>query len=663
MRQGAQPPELGAHPVGDGVSFAVFSRNASGLEVCLFDESGAESRHTAERVESDVWHVVVKGATLGTPYGFRAEGPMDPAGGHRFDASKLLSDPYARRIDGEVLWDDALLMQGEDSAPFVPRCVVEQGSFDWSGDTRPETPWSETLIYEAHIKGLTALHPSVPAPERGTYLGLASEPVITHLRGLGVTAVQLLPVQQHIDDRPLVRAGLRNYWGYQPLGLFAPHNSYARTPRRQVSEFKTMVQTLHAAGIEVLLDVVFNHSCEGDESGPTMCMRGLDNSIYYRLDKVARRYVDDTGLGNTIDTNHPVVTRLILDCLRYWVEQMHVDGFRFDLATSLGRDPIGFRARAPIFGAILADPILREVKLIAEPWDLGSDGYQLGKFPRGFAELNGRFRDDVRDFIRGWGSVGNLATRLAGSSDTFGEDRGPLASINFISSHDGFTLRDLVSYERKHNLENLLGDTDGEDDNRSHNWGAEGDTDNETIQELRLSLIRNFLLLLACSQGVPMLLGGDELFRTQRGNNNAFCQDNVLSWIDWESSPRSQEILAFARRVFALRKSEPLLRRGRFLRLADDEPADVTWLDRSGEEIAGEIWQESDSLGMLLGGGGPGSLLLIVVGPRDVEFIVPQGRWHSILSSGERRGGSVERSLRVQAHESVLLKRNDANGG
>jgi isoamylase len=525
---------LGAHVDGDGVRFAVFSSVADAVEVCVFDDRGRETRHALEADDRDVWQGHVAGAGHGTRYGFRVHGPWDPASGLRCNPAKLLLDPYARAIEGAVEWNPAVYGDNAaDSAPFVPRSVVGAEPFDWADDRPPATALVDSIIHELHVKGFTRLHPEVPEPLRGSYAGLAHPAAIGHLQRLGVTAVELLPVHQFVHDAALVAHGLRNYWGYQSIGYFAPHNEYAASGD-PVGEFKTMVRALHAAGLEVILDVVFNHTAEGDEHGPTLCFRGLDNPAYYRLADDRSRYVDDTGVGNTLDTHRPAALRLVMDALRYWVTEMHVDGFRFDLAASLGRATSDFDPFSAFLDAVGQDPVLSQVKLIAEPWDIGQGGYELGDFPPGWSEWNGRYRDTVRDFWRGTpGTLADFATRLTGSADLYGRTRRPTASINLVTVHDGFTLTDLVSYDAKHNEANGEDNRDGNDDNRSWNRGAEGPTDDPSVLELRARQRRNLLATLLLSEGIPLLLGGDELGRTQRGNNNAYCQDNAISWIDW----------------------------------------------------------------------------------------------------------------------------------
>jgi glycogen operon protein len=607
---GARMPEVagpfGATWDGAGTTFRVWSANATALAVSLRDPAGVVSELPLAQEEPGIWCVHVPGAGPGTRYGFRADGPFLPEAGHVFNPRKLLLDPYARLIDGPLRWDDRLLgfrpgpagdlrPDPADSAPALPWCVVTKPGFDWRGDAPPLVPWTRTLIYEAHVKGLTRLHPDVPPELRGTYLGLATEPVIAHLESLGVTAVELLPVQQACDNAQLVRNGLTNYWGYATIGFFAPDARFASRPGAQVDEFREMVRRLHAAGIEVILDVVYNHTGEGSYDGPTVSFRGLDNASWYRLAPQQRgRYDDVTGCGNTLDVRVPLVHRFVLDSLRYWVTEMHVDGFRFDLAPALARDGHGFMADAPLLQDLAADPAFAHVKLIAEPWDLGADGYRLGHFPPGWAEWNGKYRDAVRRFWRGAGGLGEVAARLAGSSDIFERPgRSPQASVNFVTCHDGFTLADLVAYERKHNEVNGEGNRDGSDWNESRNWGIEGPTDVRRVLAMRARLRRSLMAALALSLGVPMLAHGDELGRTQLGNNNAYCQDSPLSWVDWMLDPGRAEWLAFVRKVLALRRSAPLLQRSAFLPAGDDAAAPWRWFSPAGEPMTPSDWTDA----------------------------------------------------------------------
>jgi glycogen operon protein len=582
---------LGAHPGADGVDFAVYSSIAESVDLCLFDERGRETRQPLEQDEGYVWRGRVPGIGHGSRYGFRVHGPWDPSAGLRCNPQKLLLDPYARAVSGTVDWHPAV--HGEDpsdSAPYVPRSVVCANEFDWTGDVRPGRPLDDSIIYELHVKGFTQLHPGVPQELRGTYAGLAHPAALEHLMRLGVTAIELLPTHQFVHDEALVARGLRNYWGYQSIGYFAPHNDYASSGDvgNQVDEFKAMVKALHQAGLEVILDVVYNHTAEGNENGPTLCFRGLDNASYYRLQSNRSWYVDDTGTGNTLDVHQPMGLRLVMDSLRYWVQEMHVDGFRFDLAASLGRAASDFDPFSAFLETVGQDPVLSQIKLIAEPWDVGMGGYELGDFPPGWSEWNGRFRDTVRDFWRGVdGTLGDFATRLTGSSDLYRHGRRPTSSINIVTTHDGFTLTDLVSYDQKHNEANGEGNRDGTDDNRSWNCGAEGPTDDEQVLELRARQRRNFLATLMLSEGVPMLVGGDELGRTQNGNNNAYCQDNEISWVDWSLAGGSGDITDLLATLCNLRLRTPALHRDRFFR--GDE---IVWLRPDGEPMTATDWNE-----------------------------------------------------------------------
>ena len=646
-----EQPSLGLQWDGTGCTAGVWAPHASSVDICLF--TGTTPRSTATRVAlthrtGGVWHGYLPGIGPGQRYGLRVDGPYDPARGLRHNPAKLLVDPYARRVEGEVRSDPSLLGYADDphgsrpnahdSAPFVPRGVVTDDEFTWAGDTPPRTPWSDTVVYEAHVKGLTALHPGVPPALRGRYAGLASPAVIEHLVRLGVTAVELLPVQAFATELAVQARGQRNYWGYNTLGFFAPHPGYAATVD-PLAEFKTMVRELHSAGLEVLLDVVYNHTAEGDELGPTLSLRGLDNPGFYRLlgDDPAR-YADSTGCGNTLALASPPALRLVLDSLRYWVQHMHVDGFRFDLASTLTHGT-GF------LDAVAADPVLREVKLIAEPWDMRS--YDVGGFPAPWAEWNGRYRDDIRDAWHGRArGVGTLAARLSGSADIY-SGRGPLASVNFVTAHDGFGLADLVSYERKHNDANGEHGRDGTDDNRSVNASVEGPTVDATVLETRRRLRRAHLATLLLSAGVPMLLAGDELGHTQHGNNNGYCQDNPLSWLAWpcdEADPAGPDpmLLPLVRGLTALRREAAALRRLSFFaggHTADDHTAggvpDISWFSAGGTGLTPEGWQHADLLQVLLSGsadghaqGPSGSYLLVLnLAPHDAAPVLPHPKW------------------------------------
>jgi glycogen operon protein len=606
--ESGSPQPLGASLTARGVNFAVFSAHAQRIELCLFDAAGHETaRIDLPARTGDIWHGLVpaKFAGAGTLYGFRAHGPYQPGEGHRFNPAKLLVDPCASALVGDVEWHPALCgaepgndwkPDPRDSAPYVPKCRVVDPQFDWGSVRAPNVPWRDTIIYELHVKGFTQRHPGVPEHLRGKYLGLAHPAAIEHLRGLGVTTVELMPIQAFVSEEFLVRKGLRNYWGYNPLGWYAPDARYALVD--PVVEFKTMVRALHEAGLEVVLDVVFNHTAEGSEGGPTLSLRGLDNYTYYRLVHQNRaHYKNFTGCGNTVSFDDPAVRGLVLDCLRYWSEEMRVDGFRFDLATVVGRDPSGFNHNAPFFAALRSDPTLAYVKLIAEPWDVGPGGYQLGHFPAGWSEWNDRYRDTMRAFWRGdRGLVGAFAERFAGSSDLFRQHaRKPTASVNFVTSHDGFTLRDLVSYNDRHNEANLEDGADGHSHNLSWNCGVEGPTDDPAVNELRERQARNLLATLFLSQGVPMMLAGDEFGHTQAGNNNAYCQDSEIAWLDWSALERNAGLLRFARQLIDLRRSRLWLRRDTFLKgtRRGAHAKDVAWLHPSGREMTEPDWNDS----------------------------------------------------------------------
>ncbi len=627
--QPGAPYPLGASWDGLGVNFALFSEHATAVELCLFDdvsEKTESARITLPEQTDLVWHGRLTGIGPGQLYGYRVHGPYDPAAGHRFNPAKLLLDPYAKAIGRTLTWGDELFgytigdpagdrsRDDRDSAALAPLAQVVDTAFTWGGDRRPRTPWHETVIYEMHVKGYTQLHPDVPLELRGTYAGLASEPAIRHLRSLGVTAVELMPVHHHVQDRLLVERGLSNYWGYNTLAFFAPETRYAatRASRDVVREFKTMVRALHAAGIEVILDVVYNHTAEGDQLGPTLSLRGIDNAAYYRLqaDDLSH-YQDFTGTGNTLNMLNPRVLQLIMDSLRYWAIEMRVDGFRFDLASALARELFEVNQLSAFFNIIHQDPVLSQVKLIAEPWDLGEGGYQVGNFPIRWAEWNGRYRDSVRRFWRGdGGQVSELATRLAGSSDLYERSgRRPYGSINFVTAHDGFTLRDLVSYNDKHNEANGEGNRDGENNNLSWNCGAEGPTDAAGVEALRLRQRRNFMATLLLSQGVPMLCGGDELGRTQHGNNNAYAQDNEISWLHWNLDDAGRDFLAFCRTLIRIRRRHPVFHRRNFFqgrRIRGAEVKDLTWLDQDGREMTDQQWDAAGAQALMVRFAGDG---------------------------------------------------------
>ena len=670
------PYPLGATWDGVGVNFALFSEHATRVELCLFDSPDAETESlTIPLTEQTdmVWHGYLPDVRPGQLYGYRVHGPYEPHRGHRFNPNKVVMDPYARVVGRRVQWNESLFgfqagsddttFDKRDSAPFAPLAAVVDSAFTWGEDRPLRTPWHETLIYELHVKGFSALHPDVPDPLRGTYLGLASEPAIRHLVNLGVTAVELMPVHHHTDDWHLVQRGLSNYWGYNTLAYFAPDSGFASagaTPLDAVREFKMMVRALHAAGLEVILDVVYNHTAEGNHLGPTISLRGIDNTSYYRLQPHAPRYYEDfTGCGNTLNMRSPRVLQLIMDSLRYWVTEMHVDGFRFDLASALARELHAVDKLGAFFDIIHQDPILSQVKLIAEPWDLGEGGYQVGNFPTKWTEWNGKYRDAVRRFWRGdGGALSELATRLAGSSDLYEQSgRRPYASINFITAHDGFTLADLVSYNEKHNEANGEQNADGERHNLSWNCGVEGDTDDRAIRELRACQRRNFMATLLMSVGVPMISGGDELCRTQKGNNNAYCQDNAISWTDWTLTPERREFMDFTRRVIQVWKDYPVLRRRKFFQgrgIRGADVLDIAWLDPTGAEMTDEMWSAPDvrALGVRLNGDaiqevnergerivGDTLLLILNGGDTEISFVLPPTapieRWDTLLDTAE----------------------------
>jgi glycogen operon protein len=616
------PYPLGAAWDGEGVNFAIYSRHGEKVELCLFDEAGRrEIARLALRERTDyVWHGYVPGLVPGQLYGYRVHGPYHPEQGHRFNPHKLLLDPYARALSGHIHWSDAhfgyaighrkedLSLDRHESAAVMPKSQVIDPAFDWNGDLHPNRPANERVIYEMHVGGYTRLHPDVPAEHRGKFLGLTTAQVLDHLKSLGVTTLELLPVQAFVDDRPLVSRGLVNYWGYSTIGYFAPEPRFG--VRDPVREFKTMVRTLHAADIEVILDVVYNHTAEGNEKGPTLCFRGLDNFSYYRLgDENKRHTADFTGCGNSLDLRNPRVLQLVVDSLRYWVTEMHVDGFRFDLASTLAREKPDFDPYHPFFAVLRQDPVLAPRLLIAEPWDLGAGGYQVGGFPPGWAEWNDQYRDTMRAFWKGdGGKLGDFARRLTGSHDLYGHNhRGPCASVNFITAHDGFTLHDLVSYNEKHNEANGEENRDGTDNNISWNCGAEGPTDDPEILRLRERQKRNFIATLLISQGIPMITAGDEVSRTQGGNNNAYCQDNEINWHDWYWDDSKWRLLNFTKKLIRLRRSHPIFRRRDFFHGVEVNGTgrkDVAWLRPDGAEMSPEDWEQEDrrALGMWLNG-------------------------------------------------------------
>jgi len=653
IREGLPFP-LGATWDGLGVNFALFSANATKVELCLFDAAGEVELERIELLEytDETWHGYLPDAHPGQVYGYRVHGPYDPQNGHRFNPNKLLIDPYAKQLVGELTWSEALFgytighpdadlsFDERDSAPFVPKCKVIDPAHTWGRDHRLNVPWERTLIYEAHVRGLTMTHPAVPEAVRGTFAGLMVDDVIEHIRTLGVSSIELLPVHAFVNDQHLLQKGMTNYWGYNSIGFFAPDPRYLASGN--IAEFKEMVAHLHEAGLEVILDVVYNHTAEGNEQGPTLSMRGIDNASYYRLmadDK--RYYINDSGTGNTLDLSHPCVLQMVTDSLRYWAHEMHVDGFRFDLATILGRYREGFDERHSFLVACRQDPLLREVKLIAEPWDCGPGGYQVGHFPPGWAEWNDQFRDTFRAFWKGdEGQLPNVAARLTASGDLFNQrGRRPYTSVNFITAHDGFTLHDLVSYNDKHNEANDENNQDGTHNNLSWNHGVEGPTDDPDIAALRQRQMRNLLASLLLAQGTPMLVSGDEFARTQHGNNNAYCQDSEIGWVNWSLDSQGTSLLAFVKRVIALRWHYPVLRRGLFLVGHYNEEVgvkDVSWLASSGEEMSIAQWHDPEGrcLGMLLDGraqvsgvqrAGADATLLIVINAHfeAVDFTLP----------------------------------------
>ncbi len=707
LRPGRSAP-LGATYDGDGVNFAVFSERAVGIDLCLFDDQGCETRLPLPERTTHVFHGYLVGAKPGQRYGFRAHGPYDPERGLRFNPHKLLVDPYARQIAGKVDYREPVFAYSgspapglagtreppkdavadiRDSARGVPKSVVVDATFDWEGDRAPLISSSDTVLYEAHVRGLTMLHPLVPPGHRGTYLGVASDAIVTHLKTLGVTSLELLPVHEAMDEWSIAARNMSNYWGYSTLGFFAPDQRFAARVGDQIVEFKQMVKALHRAGIEVILDVVYNHTCEGSELGPTVSLRGFDNETYYRLRADNRAYYEDyTGCGNSLNMLHAQTIKLVMDSLRYWVTEMHVDGFRFDLASTLARESGAVDKMSAFFDIIHQDPILSNVKLIAEPWDLGDGGYQVGNFPVLWTEWNGRYRDTVRNFWKGnaW-SLGEMGSRLTGSSDLYEDDgRRPHASINFVTAHDGFTLRDLVSYERKHNEANGEGNRDGIDDNTSRNFGTEGESADAGVHALRERQQRNFILTLLLSQGVPMMASGDEIGKTQHGNNNAFVQDNEVSWLDWNLDSSRASLLRFCQEVAAFRRRHPVFRRSRFFRgehVDQSDLPDLVWFHPSGRRMSLVDWQRPAvcSVGLLLSGdaldwrndeGEPvvdDSFLVLLNGDSvDVEFSLPPSdvalRWQvrfdtrrDTLVTGEEV--EVGSAVALAPSTAVVLKR------
>jgi len=692
-----KPAPLGATPDPAGVNFAIFSAHAEKVELCLFDETGTVevSRLTMLARTNDVWHGYLPQAVPGQVYGFRVHGPYEPHVGHRFNANKLLIDPYAKQLIGELEWRDELFgfqmghpdgdlsFDTRDSAPFVPKCVVVDNTFVWRNDRYPRTRMRDSIIYEAHVKGLTRYFPGLTGKRRGTYSALASSAVLRHLKELGVTAVELLPVHYFVDEQFTIKNGLSNYWGYNTLGFFAPANRYAMAD--PILEFRAMVRGLHREGLELIMDVVYNHTAEGNELGPTLSFKGIDNASYYRLNDNKRYYINDTGTGNTVNVAHPRVMQLVLDSLRYWANEMHVDGFRFDLATVLGRELHGFDRGCGFFDALAQDPTLGETKLIAEPWDIGMGGYQLGQFPRAWSEWNDKYRDTVRRIWAGeTGLLSDFANHLLGSSDLFEwSGRTPQSSLNFLTSHDGFTLNDLVSYAHKHNGANNEDNRDGHTANHSSNSGYEGETRDKKINDVRKRKQRNLLTSLMVSQGVPMLLAGDEISNSQQGNNNAYCQDNPIGWIDWRARRADRDLQGFLRRLIQIRQTQPVLRRPHFLHGAQSSRStrapDVSWFNRHSEPMTDEDWHshESQFLAMLLPGDasdaldshgkieqGDSLLLLFNLGDTPVTFDLtkmPQpygGAWELLLDTfGNETGPAEIHSEMVVRADSVAITR------
>jgi glycogen operon protein len=666
-----RPYPRGATWDGEGVNFALFSERAEKVELCIYDPAGRrELQRVAMRERTDdVWHCYLPEARPGLVYGYRVHGPYKPEEGLRFNPNKLLADPYAKDFVGSLRWSDALYgytighkredlsFDRRDSAAYVPKARVIEPAFTWGDDRRPDVPWHDTVIYELHVRGFTMRHPDVPPSLRGTYAGLTTAPAIEYLRRLGVTAVELMPLHFYVDERRLVDMKLRNYWGYNTLGFFAPENHYSASGK--VKEFKTMVKTLHTAGIEVIIDVVYNHSCEGNHLGPTLSLRGVDNTTYYRLQPDNRRFNQDfTGCGNTLNLVHPRTLQMVMDSLRYWAEEMHVDGFRFDLASALAREDSSVDQLGAFFDVVRQDPVLNRVKLIAEPWDIGHGGYQVGNFPLGWAEWNDRYRDGMRAYWKGDGGViGEFARRLTGSSDLYGRSgRSPFASINFIAAHDGFTLADLVSYNDKHNEANGEDNRDGHSHNLSWNCGTEGPTDDPEILALRRRQRRNFLATLLLSQGVPMLLAGDEIGRTQNGNNNAYCQDNETSWLDWSLDEEKKSLLEFTRRLIALRRAHPSFRRRDFFQgrpLHGGGVKDILWLKPDGQEMSDHEWEHEFArcLGVYFAGAGLDDVdrrgkpladddFLMLFNPHheNVDFVLPPilgDSWRAVFDTAQ----------------------------
>ena len=686
---------------GRGTNFTLFSANATKVEVCLFDSHGEREleRIALPEYTDQIWHGYIPDVAPSSVYGLRVHGPYEPEAGHRFNPNKLVLDPYARAHIGEIKWapecfgytigaaDEDLSFDERDSAPFVPKCVVVDPNFDWQGQPRSRgVPWDQTIIYEAHVRGFTKLHPAVPPKHRGTFKGLGAKEVIAYVKALGVTSVELLPIHTFVNDSQLLERGLTNYWGYNSIGFFAPDPRYASEPEQCLREFKEMVARFHDAGLEVILDVVYNHTAEGNERGPTLSFKGIDNHTYYRLLPDQKRfYINDTGTGNTLNLSHPSVIQMVTDSLRYWVNELHVDGFRFDLGTILAREPAGFDNQSGFLKACNQDPVLRGVKLIAEPWDCGPGGYQVGGFPPGWAEWNDRYRDVLRDFWKGNGGAADVAQRLCASADVFNHlGRRPSACVNFVTAHDGFTLNDLVTYNDKHNQANGEDNKDGSSDNRSWNCGVEGPTDDPGINSLRERQIRNQLATLLLAQGTPMLLAGDEFRRSQQGNNNAYCQDNAISWIDWELAAKHPGLIRFVQQLTTLRHTYPILRRNRFLTGAYDEELDVkdlTWINASGAEMRNEEWGDGNMrcFGMLMDGrarftgvrqrGTEATMLLVLNAHHDlVQFTLPASpggeTWTLVLDTNIPDGNAAYKGKSgdiygVTGRSLILLRLSD----
>jgi isoamylase len=702
------PHPRGAAWDGRGTNFAVFSAHATKVEVCLFDETG---EHELDRLElpectNQLWHGYLYGVGPGAVYGYRVHGPYEPENGHRFNPNKLLLDPYATAHTGELKWDpavfgykmesgDDLTFDERDSAPFMAKCVVVDPNFDWTGApgrdkrgtlTELLVPYDRTIIYELHVRGYTRKHPDVPEHLRGTFAGLANPKVLEYIKGLGVTSIELLPIHAFINESHLLERGLTNYWGYNSIGYFSPDPRYSANRAHLLREFKEMVASIHEAGLEVILDVVYNHTAEGNERGPTLSFKGIDNSSYYRLRPDSKRYyVNDTGAGNTVNLSCARVIQMVTDSLRYWVEQTHVDGFRFDLGTILAREPNGFDNQSGFLKACSQDPVLNTVKLIAEPWDCGPGGYQVGEFPPGWVEWNDRFRDDVRKFWKGEGSASALTRRLCGSAEIFNnQGRRPWASVNFVTAHDGFTLNDLVSYNDKHNEANGEDNKDGSSNNHSWNCGAEGPTDDPEINVLRRRQMRNLMATLLLSQGTPMMVAGDEFARTQQGNNNAYCQDNDISWVDWSLAKKNRPLTDFVRKLTRLRRKYPILRRHLFLTGAYNQELgvkDVTWINADGAEMQDANWGDHGMrcFGMMLDGRaqpsglrqrGTETTLLIVINDHFdvVNFVLPQaaggGAWSRLIDTNleefdaaavDKSGFAAGESYEVTARSLLLF--------